>query len=222
MSKLERPNVNDKGAGLLWHPLAKIHKLRMKTHGKYLRNYPRGAIVHYTAGERPGNLDWGIAQGYCYLLIDGNGVLHQAHPINEWGYHAGASSYKGLQGSVSDELIGIEIACAGILEPVTVNGVKKYKAWFHKYTSQYFGEDQVRYSGDNANIKAGYYQKYTKEQEETLVHTLQWLKWNDPYNVFSYDFVLGHDEVAPQRKQDPGASLSMAMPEFRNLLKGKA
>lgn len=221
MSKLERPNLSDKGAGLLWHPIANIHKLRMKTHGKYLRNYPKGAIVHYTAGERPGTLDWGIAQGYCYLLIDGNGQLHQAHPINEWGYHAGASSYKGLQGSVSDELIGIEIACAGRVEQVIVNGAKRYKAWFHKNPLQYFTEDQVRYSGENANIKAGYYHKYTPAQEETLIHTLQWLKWNDPYNVFAYDYVLGHDEVSPNRKQDPGASLSMSMPELRKLLSGK-
>lgn len=221
MSLLERPGINDKGAGLLWHPMAKIHPLKMKTRGKYLRNYPRGAIVHYTAGERPGNLDWGIAQGYCYLLIDGNGVLRQAHPVNEWGYHAGASSYKGLEGSVSDELIGIEIACAGKLEPVMVNGAERYKAWFHKSQSQYFILEDVRYSTGKGNIKEGWYQKYTPAQEETLINTLQWLKWNDPVGVFSYDFVLGHDEVAPLRKQDPGASLSMTMPELRNLLKGK-
>jgi len=221
MPKLERPNMNEKGAGLLWHPLAKIHKLRMKTHGKYAGGYPRGAIVHFTAGNRPGSLDWGIAQGYCYLMIDGQGTIQQAHPIDEYGWHAGASAYPGLKGSVSDELVGIEIASAGKLEKVVVAGQNRYKAWFHKSSGEYFFDQDVRFSQARANIIEGWYHKYTEAQEATLISLLKWLKHNDPTGQFSFDFVLGHDEVASPhgRKQDPGASLSMTMPELRKLLK---
>jgi len=216
----ERLGPMEKGQN--WIPFANILKDKMKTRGKYKNGYPRGAIIHYTAGEQSkghGSINWGHEQGFCFLLIDSAGIIHQAHPINEWGYHGGKSSYPGLVGSVSDDLIGIEIACAGTLEKISTNEGAKFKAWFHKQPSQYFDESQVRYSGGHDNIQKGYYQKYTPEQEKALTHLLLWLKDNDPSNVFSFDYVLGHDSVAPERKQDPGASLSMSIPEYQKYLK---
>jgi N-acetyl-anhydromuramyl-L-alanine amidase AmpD len=208
--------------GQNWIPFANILKDKMRTHGKYANGYPRGAIIHYTAGQQDkgvGALNWGREQGYCFLLIDSVGVIHQAHPINEWGYHAGKSSYVGLNGTVSDDLIGIEIACAGKLEKVSTNEGVKFKAWFHKQTSQYFDEDEVRFSKSVDNIQEGYYQKYTPAQEKSLTNLLLWLKDNDPVNRFSFDFVLGHDSVSPGRKTDPGASLSMSIPDYQKYLK---
>jgi N-acetyl-anhydromuramyl-L-alanine amidase AmpD len=219
----ERLGASAKGQN--WIPFANIISEKMKTRGKYAKGYPRGAIVHYTAGQQKvgaGDINWGRAQGYCFLLIDALGVIHQAHPLNEWGWHAGGSSYAGLNGSVSDDLIGIEIACAGICEEKLVHGVKRYKAWFHKSETEYFNIDQVRFSPGRDNIKKGWYQKYTKAQEESLTHLLLWIKENDTHNVFSFDFVLGHDQVSPARKSDPGASLSMSMPEYQKHLKALA
>ena len=209
----ERPNLSD--TGQLWYPHAKISPKRMVTHGKYKFGYPRGAVVHYTAGAHPGNLDSGFVNGYCYLLIDAFGVVHQAHPLNEWGWHAGKSSYAGLNGGVSDDLVGIEIACAGIVDKVG----DKFKAWFHRRPQQYFDANEVRYSDGLDNQKKGYYHKYTLQQENALYDLLVWMKENDPIGCFSFDLVLGHDEVSPGRKVDPGASLSMTMPQFRKKLK---
>jgi N-acetyl-anhydromuramyl-L-alanine amidase AmpD len=217
----ERPDRKDIGQD--WIPWATIHKDEMKTLGKYKNGWCRGAIIHFTAGARPGQgtIDYGRKMGYCFLLIDGLGRLHQAHPISRWGWHAGASAYPGLNGAVSDELIGIEIACAGKVEKVMVNGEVKYKAWFHKKESEYFGPDDVRFVEAKDNMIKGYYQRYTKEQEETLKHLILWLKDNDPSNTFSFDFVLGHDSVcSPKgRKTDPGGSLSMSIPEYQKYLK---
>ena len=64
------------------------------------------------------------------------------------------------------------------------------------------------------NQKRGFYHVYTALQEKTLVDTLFWLKDQSP-EVFSFNYVLGHDEVSPNRKSDPGAALSRTMPEFR-------
>lgn len=218
----ERPGVNDKGAGLRWHPDAIITRVTMPTRGKYPRGYPRGAVVHYTAGRPMATLDWGAKQGYAYLLINANGELRQGHPIDEWGYHAGPSAFTGLIGGVSDDLIGIEVSCAGkVTEVTTKSGEKRYKAWFHKSESEFFKQDEVRYSDGEANIHKGWYHRYTEAQEDALISLLQWLKNNDPLGRFSYDLVLGHDEVCSPwgRKVDPGASLSMTMPEFRAHLK---
>lgn len=219
---LQSERIGPMEKGQKWIPFANILKDKMKTRGKYSKGYFRGCLIHYTAGHQdkgPGAINWGREQGYCFLLIDSEGVIHQAHPLNEWGYHGGPSSYPGLNGTVSDDLIGIEIACAGKLEKVSTNEGVKFKAWFHKHPSQYFDEDQVRYSEGRDNISKGYYQVYTAAQEKALTQLILWLKDNDPVGCFSFDFVLGHDSVSAGRKSDPGASLSMTIPEYQNYLK---
>ncbi|WP_457021162.1 hypothetical protein [Luteimonas sp. A611] len=67
------------------------------------------------------------------------------------------------------------------------------------------------------NQSAGHYQKYTILQEASLRTLLTWLRSNNP-DVFRFDLVLGHDEVSPGRKVDPGGSLSMTMSAFRQSL----
>jgi lysozyme family protein len=49
------------------------------------------------------------------------------------------------------------------------------------------------------------------------VKLLLWLKGNQP-DVFQFEFVLGHDEVSPGRKNDPGGALSVTLPQFRERL----
>jgi len=207
----ERAHPAEGGKKLLLIPFAEQMKKQMKTRGTHRKGYPEGAIVHFTAGRwGTSALDSGLQEGFCYLLIDEKGNVYQSFPLNKWGYHAGVSSWPSLGKGVSQYLVGIEIACAGMLEPYK----EKYKSWF----GALYTEDQVRHSEKHDNIKKGVYHKYTEAQEEALIHLLLWLKSNNP-DVFSFDNVLGHDEVAPDRKNDPGASLSCSMPEFRQKLK---
>lgn len=70
---------------------------------------------------------------------------------------------------------------------------------------------------------AGYYHKFTEEQETALIKLLNWLKQQKP-EIFKYDNVVGHDEVAYGnkkwgRKSDPGGCLSMTMVQLRERLK---
>ncbi len=74
-----------------------------------------------------------------------------------------------------------------------------------------------RESKGEANIKKGKYQAFTSKQEAALKNFIFWLKDVNP--EFDVEWVVGHDEIAPTRKSDPGASLSMTMPKFRELLK---
>lgn len=204
----------------LWYPSALKNFPKSKTRGHYATasGFPIGAIVHFTAGH-PGledRISEQVLNGFTFFVIDDDGKIGQNFPLNEWGYHAGESKWPGLGSYVSNKLVGIEIACAGMLTKIDDN---TYRSWFGKeYT-----KDQVRYiSSDMDNQQAGYYHKYTAAQEKSLIELLAWLKHNDP--DFKTDYVLGHDEVSGKkgigynRKNDPGGSLSMTMSNLRKLL----
>lgn len=207
----EIPNV---GTNLLWYPKA-VKGSGMKVQGEYANGYPVGAVVHFTAGQcdteqhAKDSLSWGIREGYAFFVIGPTGVVYQNFPLSHWGYHAGVSSYPGLGSGVSSKLVGIEVVCAGM---VSAQG----ESWFGKV----FAADRLRKVKEEANIQAGTYVKYTPEQEDALIALLVWLKKNNP-GVFDIQYIVGHDEVSPSRKNDPGGSLSMTMAELRALIKTK-
>lgn len=214
-----RPSMGEAGGGLLWYPLGEAISPLMKTRGKYADRYPRGAIVHYTAGRDEteaharGTVSWGREQGYCFFVIGPTGQVYQSFPLDEWGYHAGDSAWPGLGASVSSKLVGIEVCCAGLLDA-------NRKSWFGQ---QYPVAETRNVTEAKYGCPTGIYRKYTEAQEAALIQLLRWLKRNKP-TVFDNRYVLGHHEVSGKagigywRKQDPGGSLSMSMDELRALL----
>lgn len=210
---------------------------------------PRGAVVHFTAGRFLGGLskakssiDGGIKNGYTFLCIAYTGEIVQAHDILKWGSHAGESAWNvkldrltwKLQGTVSDDLIGIEMNNAGKLTPVKFKDgeTKYYPYWCFKDGDNskalidkngFIPAGDVRFVQEkDYGCPTGYYHKYTPEQEETLTKTLLWLYKNCP--AFKLEYVLGHHEVAGKlgigrfRKNDPGGALSMTMDKYRHYL----
>lgn len=209
----------------LWYPKAiKRTDLKMKTNGNYRKGYPEGLVVHYTAGgNNPiGTLQGGIGNGYMYMAMGEDGKIIQTNPLTQYGSHAGESAWviDGVkQTSVSRFFCGVEICNFGILT--------KKNGKYYTYTNKEVPANQVRHiPKNNDNQAAGYYMKYTPEQEESVFELALWLKANNP-TVFSFDNVVGHDEVAgPKgigrwRKTDPGGALSMTMSQFRDKLKSE-
>lgn len=202
---------------------AKQSDLRMKTQGVYKKGWPLGAVIHYTAGRDGAEktIRGGIKNNYAYWCIQRDGELHVAHSANEWGWHCGESRWtkfaKKLVGSCNDDLIGIEINAAGLVKPQS-DGT--FKTWFGTFLTK----DEVRFHPGDKHTAKGYYEKFTRAQEDTLKKALFWLKSQRP-DVFDFDLCLGHDEVSGLlglgyfRKSDPGAALSIGKPEFRELLK---
>ena len=205
----------------------------MKTAGTYPDGYPAGAIVHFTAGgpSGPNTVQGGIANGYCFFVIAPDGQVYQNFDLDRWGSHAGKSSHQKLGNSVSRFLTGIEVCNAGRLRQLDAG---TFRPWFNDplhYQQNHepiphgvpnpardFKAAAVRFVEKRHNREAGWYHKYTAEQEQALTMLLLWLKQNAP-DIFQFDFVLGHDEVSTGRKNDPGGALSMTMPEFRARLK---
>lgn len=220
---LDEPNRQ--GDGESYYPKAVKHKKKMKQRGTYKGGYPKGAVVHFTAGRYEGGvekakdtIEGGIENGYTFLCIGNDGSVVQAHPVQYWGYHAGKSGWKGLTDTVSDELIGIEINNAGKVEK-TKDG--RYKTWFGTYLTA----DQVRYVTEKEyGCPTGYYHRFTQAQEIALIELLVWLKKNDDKGQFMIEYILAHHEVSGLRglgyfrKNDCGGSLSMTMNELRALV----
>lgn len=212
----------------LWIPFAK-QLTRGASRGKYPKGYPIGALVHFTAGRQDGLVAGNQLMrntGMLYLLIDKDGNVGQSNPLNEHGFHGGASAWKGISGYVSDDLVGIEIQNAGQLTKYK----DKYYPWWdradggkgpHQWLSinAIEEEDVVHYAKKVGNIQPGYYHRYTQLQIMALTRVLLWLYFNNT-TVFNPDFILGHDEVAPSRKNDPGGALLQDMGSYRAYLDG--
>lgn len=204
----------------LWFNLPPKNAVEMTTHGEYERGYPRGAIVHYSAGaSMMGALNVAIDHQLAYFVIGQDGEIRQRAPLNRWGSHAGESFWPSLGAFVSRHLVGIEVVCAGM---VTAHPDGRFTTWWGSGIN--FNDVNLIYDAStdsnrsaNDNRAPGFYARFTARQESALTDLLIWLKQNNP-DVFDLGLVLGHDEVSPGRKMDPGGSLSMSMPEFRGHL----
>lgn len=187
---------------------------------------------------------WGRDQGYHYGEISRTGAIFLAENFEwgEWGSHAGVSECPVTHRTgVSRYYVGFEMNNPGRLYECEEAGV--YCPWFNsvldasgnvvldargrctrrKANDEAYAASEVRIvPAQTGNIKPGVYLPYSFEQFEALTNLCLYLARTFP--TFSLDRVFGHDEVAPNRKSDPGGALAdpaqlMTMAEFRTYLK---
>jgi N-acetyl-anhydromuramyl-L-alanine amidase AmpD len=192
----------------------------LETRGKYPQGKPEGIIIHFTAGRYEAKardfFSFMASKNLVTLFIDNAGVLWQQHKLDEWGSHAGSSVCPETKRAyVSRYYIGIEVACPGKLK---TDG-ELFKTWYGEYIPQ----DKVRtinteMTEQRGFIHSGYYAKFEERQMHSLNMTCSFL-----CKHFEIDpkFIFGHDEVAPDRKNDPGGSLNVSMEEYRKFIRGK-
>lgn len=166
--------------------------------------WPETYVVHFTAGwqNQKGRdfMSSFLKRGLCCDFLDENGQIFQQRDGNRGGYHAGKSSFKG-RSSVSRFAPGLEIACGGKLEE---NDGKLF-TWFKKEVKPENARFVTRQGG---YVHTGWYEKFTEKQEQELARFLAWQM------KMGVKYIVGHDEIAPDRKNDPGGSLSMPLAQF--------
>ena len=161
---------------------------------------------------------------------------------SKWGSHAGKSLCPVTnRAGVSQFYAGAEMNNPGALFPTAdpnvlvpwYNTVRNSqgvtivdgqgRATRQSATDEWYKPGEARQvKTKTGNIKPGWYIPYSHDQFEALTNLC--LHLARKFDSFSLDKVLGHDEVAPQRKNDPGGALAdpdrlMTMADFRAFLK---
>lgn len=180
-------------------------------HGGRLQ--PRYLILHYTAGSSlDGSIAWfknPHAKASAHLVIGRDGTIVQMLPFNRVAWHAGVSTWDGLHG-LNAYSIGIELDNAGQMERVG-------SRWVARVSKRPYPDDEVlvaNHKHDRPGTPPAGWHEYTEVQIERAQMVAQLL-----VEHYGLKEVLGHDDVAPGRKRDPGPAFPLS--SFRARLLGR-
>lgn len=166
--------------------------------GEFEKGLPDTIIMHYTAGPYQKSLQTLInprVKASAHVIIDREGYITQLIPFNIIAWHAGNSYYKGRSG-FNKYSIGVEMVNAGFL---TKSG-NLYRSWY----GEAFNPSEVIEAIHRNQTKPKFWQVYTPEQIDTAYELDELL-----VQTYGIKMILGHEEIAPKRKQDPGPAFPL-------------
>lgn len=152
----------------------------------------RFLVIHFTEGHSAeSSIQWWKdpkAQGACaHFVIDRDGSLYQCRSCFLSGAHAGISQWKGTHG-LNQCSIGIELA----------NGGSNAKV-FNSHKESGLIHASHKNGGEKCNWEA-----YSHAQLNTCTKLSEALN-----RKFRFEDIIGHDDISPGRKNDPGPAFPM-------------
>ncbi len=170
----------------------------------------RHLVIHYTAGSTmTGAVSWFMnkaARASAHLVIGRDGSIVQLVPFTARAWHAGKSKWGDLK-ELNPHSIGIELVNAGKL--------RRSPAGWVTWADILVPDDEVTVATHRNETREAGWHEYTAAQLDALFEVAVAL--HDAYN---FENVLGHDDIAPDRKVDPGPLFPME--SFRAKLFGRA
>lgn len=170
---------------------------------------PKYLVIHYTAGSTTeGAVSWLTnkkSKASAHLVIGTDGSITQLVPFNRIAWHAGMSFWEGYRG-LNKYSLGIELDNAGRLTKVG----DKWRAWFKGE----YEDDVVVEAVHKYGKKPHGWHVYTEQQIEAAIEVGILL-----VNTYGLLDVVGHDDISPRRKWDPGPAFPME--SYRARLKGR-
>ncbi len=165
---------------------------------------PRIIVLHYTAsGGKTGGgdasyLSRASSRASAQVVVGRSADVHQLMPLNHIAWHAGKSNYKG-QDDVNLFSIGIEIDNWGWLEGRGIN----------------LPEEDIFHGQRNGK---GYdqWEKYNPVQLAAVEEVIAAI-----CEAYDIEDIVGHEDVSPGRKQDPGPALDEFKAQMREKYLGK-
>lgn len=165
---------------------------------------PRYVVIHYTAGgSAEAAVRWLMnpdapGKPSAHLLIGRDGSIRQIVPFNLVANHAGRSAWKGITG-LNRYSLGIELANVGPLTPQPDGSFRD--SYGHPVPA---GEGILAAHKNGGPVRG--WQVYPAAQLEALERVLEALLAQYP----TLEEIIGHDDIAPGRKSDPGPAFPMA------------
>lgn len=170
-----------------------------KTSGKFPTSLPDTVVIHFTAGRSAKTsirtLTDPNVKASAHLVIGRDNTITQLVPFDTIAWHAGKSNWEGRSG-FNGYSIGIEIDNAGRLDKQG----EEYLSWFKKT----YKSTEVFQGTHRNESKPTYWHRYTEKQIEIVEEITRLLV--DTYNV---TLILGHEEISPGRKTDPGPAFPL-------------
>ncbi len=175
---------------------------------------PRFLVIHYTASGPNSNIAAYFANPAhkvsAHLVIRRDGSVNQCVPFNAIAWHAGDSQWRGSDGKtyvgLNKHSIGIEIENWGPLQQAS-NG---WLSWTGAPVDQSKGiEARHRFGTPNCG-----WEVYTEAQIEATIEVARAI-----CAAYKIDEIVGHDDISPGRKSDPGPAWNMG--SFRAKVMGR-
>ncbi len=165
---------------------------------------PEAIVIHYTAGASPessaDSLSDPDVKASAHLVLGRGGELIQVTPFNKVTWHAGKSEYRFGDGQVRKGFngfsIGIEIDNPGELT-ATLGG---HRTWFGRTVAA----DEVVEAVHRNQATAGFWHAYTADQITMVQEICRALVGH-----YGIKHILGHEEISPGRKTDPGPAFPL-------------
>lgn len=182
-------------------------------HGSaFAAGLPDAIIVHFTGGSSAESaINWLTnpqAKASAHVVIGRDGRITQLLPFDTIAWHAGASTYGNRKG-YNHFSIGIELDNPGRLK--RTEGGEFLASFGRKYPA-----DQVIAATHRNERAESYWLAYTEEQIEATFDLCSALCATYPVRE-----ILGHEEIAPGRKDDPGPAFPLDRLRQRLITRGR-
>lgn len=168
--------------------------------GAFATGLPDTLVIHFTAGaslsSSVASLCNPTAKASAHVVVGRDGTIVQLVPFDTVAWHAGASTWADRHG-LNKFSIGIEIDNAGRLTQ-TASG--DFLTWFGKRVAK---KDAIQGMHRNETTPS-WWHAYTQEQIDAVFELCALLASEYPIDV-----LVGHEEIAPGRKSDPGPAFPL-------------
>lgn len=167
-------------------------------------------VMHFTAGSSAQeSISWlanPAAKASAHIVIGRDGKVTQMVPFNVIAWHAGQSQWRGING-LNTHSIGIELDNPGRL-------TKRDGVWRADFGGRFADADVLVATHKNETRSSGWF-KYPEAQMAVAREVAKAI-----IQAYGLKEIVGHDDISPGRKVDPGPAFAMA--EFRAAVTGTA
>jgi len=175
---------------------------------------PRFLVIHYTGGgSAAGTINWfqnPQSKVSAHLVIARDGSVTQMVAFNREAWHAGQSRWGNVSG-LNRHSIGIELDNAGIL-------IRSGGKWVSRLSRRSYPDSEVTVAPHKfeppGSAPSGWHAYSAAQIEATLECGMALVRY------YGLADMLGHDDIAPGRKCDPGPDFPMASVRARLLGRG--